>query len=154
MNEWNNLFTWLPASLGFSTIHSSHSFQNGLQNVNHITPFLKTLWLLISNSPRSYPLSVPFTMMQPKHVPSQVVCICMFLCLECSCTKSSHDWFLLGTQVSAQMPSPQYGFPHYTYSKLFKQSCQSVPELHGGLCLTPHYFYWWLTHWQLDRNAE
>ncbi|KAF4026932.1 hypothetical protein G4228_018943 [Cervus hanglu yarkandensis] len=68
--------------------------------------------------------------------------------------QSEHDWFLLGTQVSAQMPSPQYGFPHYTHSKLFKQSCQSVPELHGGLCLTPHYFYWWLTHWQLDRNAE
>ncbi|KAB0341439.1 hypothetical protein FD754_018365 [Muntiacus muntjak] len=50
---------------------------------------------------------------------------------------SSHGWFLLGTQVSPQMPSPQYGFPHYTHSKLFKQSCQSVPELHGGLCITP-----------------
>lgn len=101
MNEWNNLSTWLPASLGSSTIHSSHSLQNDFQNVNHITPFLKPFqWLLISNSHRSHHLSVPFTMMQPKLVPSQVVCICMYVSLPWMLLHKIFTWLVFSWHSS------------------------------------------------------
>lgn len=96
MNNWNNLFTWLSASLSFSTMHSLCNLQNDLQNVNRIIlfPSLNSsdfpFQILISYQ------SVSFTMVLPKLVPSEVICICICM-LFCS---STYDWFLLVTNVT------------------------------------------------------
>lgn len=135
----------MAVSLSFSAMHSSQSLQSDLQNVNCIIllPFLK--------SSKGFPFQIltglisyqsdSLTKVLPKLVPSQVMCICMFLCLECSSTRSSYAFFLLAAHAS-HVFSMDHLYP-LSHSYLFKQTCWSVPELHWGILSNAFLILWW-----------
>lgn len=139
--NWNNLFTWLSASFSFSTMPSSHNLQSDLQNVNHINPV---------KSSNGFPYqfltsyqSVSLTVVQPKLVLSGYLYLHASLpCMLFHKILMTPSSLSLMSQLKIHVFSTDCLYP-LMHSYLFKQICQSIPELHWKILSTTLLILWW-----------